>query len=252
VTWNQSRSRSKSTTLLVAAVLPLGAPSCSWGRHPPSPNPFPFVVRTAAAESSHPLPVGRRRLPVLLRAAFFSSSSRPSRPPRPRPRAASRGRALPPPPWQPPPAPRARSGPSRAGSAPWPPHLGPGGPSPPVRPSAPHPSPVLLRPAASSVVRAPSIVHAPPPAVSSASRHRPPLQRGLQLVAARVGEAGAEETGERMVPLFSSVHSAVLRPLVSSVHLHLSPPEIVIFCVCLLLSAATSIHSLLLLAAAYP
>jgi len=47
-------------------------------------------------------------------------------------------------------------------------------------------------------------------------------------------------------------YSAVLRPLVSSVHLHLSPPEIVIFCVCLLLSAATSIHSLLLLAAAYP
>jgi len=145
VTWNQSRSRSKSTTLLVAAVLPLGAPSCSWGRHPPSPNPFPFVVRTAAAESSHPLPVGRRRLPVLLRAAFFSSSSRPSRPPRPRPRAASRGRALPPPPWQPPPAPRARSGPSRAGSVPWGAGSRPWRPVA-VRPTAPRPSPVACRP----------------------------------------------------------------------------------------------------------
>jgi len=49
---------------IVVAALPLGASSCSWGRHLQAPNPFSFVDRVAAAESSSstyffPLPVPR-------------------------------------------------------------------------------------------------------------------------------------------------------------------------------------------------
>ena len=61
-----------------------------------------------------------------------------------------------------------------------------------IRP--PHRRPVSALPPS---IHRRSIVR-PPVAVSSASRRRPPLQRGLQLVAARVGEAGAEKMGERM------------------------------------------------------
>jgi len=205
-----------ATTLLVAAALPLGASSCSWGRHLHPQTHFPLVTAAAASSSSsllQPSAVVVHPSVVEPPVATISSWRRvlSSAPPR---FVAVAARLCP-----------RRICRSR------------------IRP--PHRRPVSALPPS---IHRRSIVR-PPVAVSSASRRRPPLQRGLQLVAARVGEAGAEETGERMVLLFSSVHSAVLRPLVSSVHMHLSPPEIVIFYVCLLLSAATSIHLLLVLAA---